>query len=429
MDAARGLIECPICTDEINNPLTTVCKHTFCAACITAWVKRQPIATCPACRKDVTYLREMAESAARKAEEIAHPVINADIEPVPPMPSVKLLEDVFALLLKLDSANQRFKIQLTDDEILERIVRQCAALHTEQQALLVGNPNDFSTKQLLEMWYKAVDCQVRSEPLWKRAADMKDPKNILVAISKLFRLEMCVERIINRSNNLILFIEHQVIEHQVQDQSLDSLVKPNALAPDVITKYIDDSEVIVFRSELAWNPACSFKISSNISFDSPSDTFIKIEKALVRLIDTLEGEIAFMCSFSVLDRVPEEKLSFISQLSDGLEERLLAERSCAGVYYYTVADRLVILVNNLRASIKDLQEMQKGPFQLCRETMQAFTRYITAYADGNNDSRLAVEAREALLKLISEDFDAPQYQQKLYRAISTILAKLAPDGV
>ena len=52
----QPIIECPICTDHIKNPLILKCKHQFCDECIHSWLEQKN--TCPLCRmKDPTHPR------------------------------------------------------------------------------------------------------------------------------------------------------------------------------------------------------------------------------------------------------------------------------------------------------------------------------------------------------------------------------------
>jgi hypothetical protein len=42
------LLECPVCMNLLNNPVTTICGHTFCSSCLMQSVRVQP--SCPLCR-------------------------------------------------------------------------------------------------------------------------------------------------------------------------------------------------------------------------------------------------------------------------------------------------------------------------------------------------------------------------------------------
>jgi hypothetical protein len=43
---------CPICQDDLTEPIALHCKHIFCEACISMWFDRER--TCPLCRAAVT---------------------------------------------------------------------------------------------------------------------------------------------------------------------------------------------------------------------------------------------------------------------------------------------------------------------------------------------------------------------------------------
>ena len=44
--------QCPICQEEVEDPIMLHCKHVFCDVCITSWFDRHP--TCPMCRARIT---------------------------------------------------------------------------------------------------------------------------------------------------------------------------------------------------------------------------------------------------------------------------------------------------------------------------------------------------------------------------------------
>lgn len=44
--------QCPICQEDIEEPIMLHCKHVFCDECITSWFDRHP--TCPMCRARIT---------------------------------------------------------------------------------------------------------------------------------------------------------------------------------------------------------------------------------------------------------------------------------------------------------------------------------------------------------------------------------------
>ena len=44
--------QCPICQEEVEDPIRLHCNHVFCEGCITSWLDRHP--TCPMCRARIT---------------------------------------------------------------------------------------------------------------------------------------------------------------------------------------------------------------------------------------------------------------------------------------------------------------------------------------------------------------------------------------
>ena len=57
---AETRIMCPICLDNMLDPLTTKCNHIFCYSCLSVWLNKNN--TCPICR---TILRSMIETDTR----------------------------------------------------------------------------------------------------------------------------------------------------------------------------------------------------------------------------------------------------------------------------------------------------------------------------------------------------------------------------
>ena len=45
-------VQCPICQEDMDEPIQLHCKHVFCDECITSWFDRHP--TCPMCRARIT---------------------------------------------------------------------------------------------------------------------------------------------------------------------------------------------------------------------------------------------------------------------------------------------------------------------------------------------------------------------------------------
>lgn len=45
------IIECPICYEEIDRGLSTVCIHKFCRRCISDWLIKYGKSSCPVCKK------------------------------------------------------------------------------------------------------------------------------------------------------------------------------------------------------------------------------------------------------------------------------------------------------------------------------------------------------------------------------------------
>jgi hypothetical protein len=54
---ARGVVNiCPICIDDISNPVMTPCAHTFDMGCLQAHLEHS--ATCPICRQSIIQFDE-----------------------------------------------------------------------------------------------------------------------------------------------------------------------------------------------------------------------------------------------------------------------------------------------------------------------------------------------------------------------------------
>ncbi|KIY46364.1 hypothetical protein FISHEDRAFT_60404 [Fistulina hepatica ATCC 64428] len=53
----REALQCSICLDALTHPVSTTCGHTFCAACLLEWCKKEIGAIpCPTCRTYVRYI-------------------------------------------------------------------------------------------------------------------------------------------------------------------------------------------------------------------------------------------------------------------------------------------------------------------------------------------------------------------------------------
>ena len=52
---SSGNEECPICLDELNDPVITHCAHLYCKPCISSVIRTDPrnVAKCPMCRRDI----------------------------------------------------------------------------------------------------------------------------------------------------------------------------------------------------------------------------------------------------------------------------------------------------------------------------------------------------------------------------------------
>ena len=48
---------CPICMEEIHNPVVTECGHVYCKRCIEEWLQRQNV--CPTCNRHGLHLRSI----------------------------------------------------------------------------------------------------------------------------------------------------------------------------------------------------------------------------------------------------------------------------------------------------------------------------------------------------------------------------------
>ncbi|XP_013136966.1 PREDICTED: RING finger protein nhl-1-like [Papilio polytes] len=45
----KELVQCPLCLEVLHNPKMLPCQHTFCQACLTAYVDAEPVIDCPIC--------------------------------------------------------------------------------------------------------------------------------------------------------------------------------------------------------------------------------------------------------------------------------------------------------------------------------------------------------------------------------------------
>lgn len=63
-------LECPVCTELFIQPVTTSCKHTFCAWCIFRVLKDK--STCPLCSKRVTRVHQLPSLESMVTKFIQH---------------------------------------------------------------------------------------------------------------------------------------------------------------------------------------------------------------------------------------------------------------------------------------------------------------------------------------------------------------------
>ncbi|KXZ53508.1 hypothetical protein GPECTOR_7g958 [Gonium pectorale] len=50
----EDVTECPICVDNMEEPVVTPCNHWFCRECITGWINASVHHNCPSCRNPIT---------------------------------------------------------------------------------------------------------------------------------------------------------------------------------------------------------------------------------------------------------------------------------------------------------------------------------------------------------------------------------------
>ncbi|ETO03643.1 hypothetical protein RFI_33759, partial [Reticulomyxa filosa] len=63
--------ECPVCTEVMEDPFITPCKHLFCFGCISAWVHQTR--SCPLCRSEIKgeeKLKKHVRPSKKKEEEV-----------------------------------------------------------------------------------------------------------------------------------------------------------------------------------------------------------------------------------------------------------------------------------------------------------------------------------------------------------------------
>lgn len=73
---------CPVCLDNLDQPVITACAHTYCRGCVETVIERQH--KCPMCRADIEDTNTLVSPAADLGEDTA--VVEAD----PDSPSSKI---------------------------------------------------------------------------------------------------------------------------------------------------------------------------------------------------------------------------------------------------------------------------------------------------------------------------------------------------
>jgi E3 ubiquitin-protein ligase RNF5 len=51
---SKNTLECYICFDVPNKPVTTTCGHIFCWKCIQSWISSKDKLECPVCKNGIT---------------------------------------------------------------------------------------------------------------------------------------------------------------------------------------------------------------------------------------------------------------------------------------------------------------------------------------------------------------------------------------
>jgi hypothetical protein len=68
--------ECPICLEQLESGLKTLCGHQFCTHCLVGWQEKEtnsptsPPYTCPSCRGEIPYI-ELESFSSNSDNEIS----------------------------------------------------------------------------------------------------------------------------------------------------------------------------------------------------------------------------------------------------------------------------------------------------------------------------------------------------------------------
>lgn len=87
--ALRGLLQCEICLNTLNEPVTTPCQHTFCTSCLQRSLDH--LATCPLCRHDYT---NVARFHSPRVNRIINSIISTFFATPSPTPAPDADDDL-----------------------------------------------------------------------------------------------------------------------------------------------------------------------------------------------------------------------------------------------------------------------------------------------------------------------------------------------
>lgn len=90
--------ECPVCIDQLNSPVITACKHTFCGECIRQVIQTQ--GRCPMCRAALTEDHLVEPAPETSGEE------DGDIDPDTQSSKTEALLKILQATFQKDSSSK-----------------------------------------------------------------------------------------------------------------------------------------------------------------------------------------------------------------------------------------------------------------------------------------------------------------------------------
>ncbi|KAF7188252.1 putative RING finger protein [Pseudocercospora fuligena] len=78
-DGSSSTDTCPICHEDVDSPVTTSCRHTFCLECLKPWMERSH--TCPSCRNALYEKPPTEDEAEDDGESSGADMDESDEEP------------------------------------------------------------------------------------------------------------------------------------------------------------------------------------------------------------------------------------------------------------------------------------------------------------------------------------------------------------